>query len=499
MGRFERHFAGEQIKAQTFPRAPARQLADTGQGFGPQALAEAGGALSDTADVLFKWNEREGNSEYDTLRGLYASEIGAFDRTSFKDTTTLEAGFKKLEANLTKLPSANELKNKSGLKKYKAFMTLNKEARDKVKAEKSIRMVSRNLQSALFINLSNVAQQPDRDKAMDEIETLIKGGLDDGSIKTATQGLAIRDRFINDWTVADVNRRSQTIIRADGEVDWSETVDYLNQPENTEGIDSDILDSLKSSAKTQNDAQQGRDKERLEAQREIDRGTIYDGIHKGEMTRPEIEATSLDEDEQSAMWEMTQKEAERKAKGELIVTDPKVRQQILRDITGIITGATTRADVTRSANDARFGNFSDPAEPTEPTISNDDYDKIVSAIEAQYEQGFGQMMSKVERYANGILLNPDSLGFIKNAPVRYQSLGDFEEAWLAYIAKQGDKLKLADIYPDGRRLAASFQISDTEAERREKEIEKGLRARETGIEKRTEGETIAEYLKRTGK
>ncbi len=306
---------------------------------------------------------------------------------------------------------------------------------------------------------------------------------------------------MDSWFTADLNRRSQTVIRLDGEVDWTATVDYLNQPKNTEGIDSDILKSIKSNAKTQKNQQDGNDKENLETQRELDRGTIYDGIYKGEITRPQIETTTLDEKEQSDMWEMAQKEAERKAKGELIVTDPRVRSQILQDITGIITGATTRADVTRLANDARFGDFSDVVNPTEPTIDNDDYDKIVSAIEAQYEQGFGQMMSKVTTYANGILLNPDSLGFIKNAPVRYQSLGDFQEAWLRWIADQGDKLKLSDIYPEGRRLAASFQISDTEAARRETELEGELRARETTpeVKQRTEGETIQEYLKRTSK
>lgn len=356
MAKFGRHFAGERIIPQTFPRANARQLADTGQGFGPQALAEAGGALTDVASVLFKWNEREGNSQYDTLRGLYASEIGSFERTPFKDTTTLEAGFKKLESDLAKLPSANDLKNKSGLKKYKVFMTLNKEARDKVKAEKSIRMVSRNLQSALFINLSNVAQQPDRDKAIAEINTLVQGGLDDGSIKTATQGLAIRDRFINDWTVADVNRRSQTIIRLDGEVDWTATVDYLNQPKNTEGIDSDILKSMKSNANNQKNLQEGRDKENLEILQEEQLGNIYEliGTNDSEATVA-INNSALGEDK---------KEKLRNLIGKNISVNWPEYDKVAGIIDGVARGTHTKEQANQAINEGVLNRFYDTTAAT---------------------------------------------------------------------------------------------------------------------------------------
>ena len=500
--RFERHFATEIAETARLPRANARELADTGQVLEAQALEQFGADLTDISAVLFKWNEREGSSQFDTSRGLAYSRIGEHERTNYADSTELEAGKKKLEADLAKIPSANGLKNKSGRRKFKAWLDLKKEEREKISAEKTIRMIARNGQIALFKGLTNIAQITDEATAMTEIDTLIGGGLDDGSIKTAAQALSLKDRFTADWATADLNRKSQSTIRADGEVDWTATVDWLQQPQNTEGIDSDIVKSLRSNAETQKDQQVGRDKEALEIQRETDRGTIYDEIHKSTATRAKIEGTSLGEDEQSAMWEMAQKEAERKAKGELIITDPQARSRLLRDTTSIITGAKTRAEVMRDANDARFGNFSDPAKPTEPTIDEDTYGKIVSAIEAQYEQGFGQMMSRVYTYAEGILLNPDSLGFIKNAPVRHRTLGDFQEAWLRWVAEQGDKLKLSDIYPEGRRLAASYQISDIEAERQENVMQAGLRAKEQGkpkIEQRTEGETIQEYLKRTGK
>ena len=395
---FERHFAGERIRPGTLPRAPARQLADTGQGFGPQALAEAGGALTDTASVLFKWNEREGNSEYDTLRGLYASEIGSFERTPFKDTTTLEAGFKKLEADLAKLPSANDLKNKSGLKKYKEFMTLNKESRDKIKAEKSIRMVARNLQSALFVNLSNVAQQPDRDKAIDEINTLIQGGLDDGSIKTATQGLAIRDRFIDDWTVADVNRRSQTIIRADGEVDWTATVDYLNQPKNTEGIDSEILKSIKSNAETELANQKKRDAEEIERQREFSLDGLNETLQKDQLPTPgEIDRAKLAEIDAGNYARWTANEQKRIATGVKITTNEFTRAQLNTMALDIWRGAVTKRQFDTAANEARYGE--------KPTIDKDAYRDVTNTAATTLKSAQAEALSRADTEASRVIVD----------------------------------------------------------------------------------------------
>lgn len=497
MAKLERHFAGVPFKAQTFRRADVSQLADTGQVLEAQAISQLGGDISEVGAVVQKWYEREGNTQFDTARADTQGRVGEFERTTFANADDHDKGFKQLLSDIDKLAP----KNKSGAKKFKTWTQANKESLVKLSAEKKIRFIARQNQIALFNNLSNVAKITDPIKAEKEIDTLIRGGLDDGTIKTAKQAFDMKERFTEDWLSADTWRQATDVIRPDGEVDWTQAVNWLNQAQNVADIDADVVKSLKSDANTQKDQQDGRDREKIEVQREIDRGTIYDGIHEGKITRTEIEATSLGEDEQSAKWEMAQREAERKARGELIVTDPKIRSGILRNITGIITGATTRAEVTQQANDARFGDFTDPVNPTEPTIDENAYTEITKAIEAQYEQGFGQMMSKVESYARGILLNPDSLGFIKNAPVRYQSLGDFQEAWLRWIAEQGDKLKLSDIYPEGRKLAAAYQISDTEAERREKDIEAGLRARETEpkIEVRIEGETIQEYLKRTVK
>lgn len=258
MAKFERHFAGVKAEPQTFPRAPAQQLADTGQVLGAQALAELGGGLTDVSAILFKWHEREGNSEYDSLRGLYASRMGEEERTSYADSTALEAGKKKLEADLAKLPSKNsddpllnkEYKNKSGLKKYKAFLELNKANREKIMAEKEIRMIAQQNQVALFNNLSNVAKITDQAEAIAEVDLLVQGGLDDGTIKTAAQAINMRDKATENWLRADTWRRATVIKRPDGEVDWSAAVDWFNQAENIKNIPESIIEDLAGTARS---------------------------------------------------------------------------------------------------------------------------------------------------------------------------------------------------------------------------------------------------------
>ncbi len=228
--------------------------------------------------------------------------------------------------------------------------------------------------------------------------------------------------------------------------------------------------------------------EKRDVQREADRGKIYDAINAGEVTLPDgststdirtfIEQSSLDEDEQEAMWQKSIKETERKLHGEDIITNTRARSQFYKEIPLMLSGAVSRDDLLARANFARFGDYSDPQNPVEPTLNEKDYKPLVTAINAQYEQGYGQMMSKVNIYAEGILLKTDSLGFVANAPVRYKHLGDFQQAWFDLVAAKGDTLKIADIYPEGRRLAATFQISDAEAQRQEEVIETRLKQRE---------------------
>ena len=357
--------------------------------------------------------------------------------------------------------------------------------------------------------------------------------------------------------------------------------------------------------------------EKVEAQREIDRGEIYDTIGTGEFKLPDgststdirafIERSSLDEDEQEAMWQKSIKETERKLKGLDIVTNPRVRSQFYREIPLMLSGAVSRDDILNRANNARFGHYKlkdtgqkltplpatkeaefqrqyaqvsmvnnldpDPDDPMhfydyrglfketgslavgpkghfpstfkllghpnlivdgkdtrtgkaatpglitknqeahdaaprgargeyiEPSMSDPDYKSLVAATNAQYEQGYGQMMAKVNDYAEGILLKTDSLGIVQNVPVRYEILGDFQDAWFNFVASKGEKLKISDIYPEGRRLGATFQISDTEAQRQEDLMDVELQAKEAEkarkLKVRAAGERVAEEFLKT--
>jgi hypothetical protein len=471
MAEIPKYYARIPQRVTQLPRAPSAQLADVGQGIEAQAIAGLGAA---TVDIATKWYEREGNSQFDTSRRLAREKINAFNLTDFPDSASHDTAYERLKADIKTFPESNN----SGSRKYQRWFDFVSPNLDNIAAEKKIRMIARHNAIAYFKNTAAIATEPDFATAQAEARLLTQGAIDD-KVRTPAQAHSDFERIMDGWIEADVWNRATAVIRPDGEVDWSQAVEWFAQAENVKGLPADVVDNQLENAKTQKALQDGRDDERLEEQQEIDRGMIYDKIHQGAITRAEIEATSLDEKEQFAMWEMTRREAKRQAEGELIITDPQVRSQILRDTTSIITGAKTRSEVMAQANEARFGNFADPANPTEPTIDEGTYNSLVSGIEAQYEQGFGQAMSKVTDYAEGILLNPDSLGFIKNAPVRHRTFGDFQEAWLEWVAEQGDKLKLSDIYPEGRRMAATYQISDEEAERQETEIQTGLRVKES--------------------
>jgi len=210
MAKIERYFAQEPLQVSPAPRVPVREIADVGGTLVPEALAGVGEALGDVSAIVQKWYEREGNSEYDTLRSLYQSKIGEFERTSFKDSTALEIGGKKLEDELAKLPSMEGLKNKSGLRKYKTFLELNKVGREKIIGEKTIRMIAKNNQIAFYDNISKIPRIKDEATAISTLETLVNGAIDDNTI-TAKEGFAIKKRITNDWRTVRANDAIENI------------------------------------------------------------------------------------------------------------------------------------------------------------------------------------------------------------------------------------------------------------------------------------------------
>ncbi len=271
--RIERHFASGSARPQTFALADPRTLSDIGGGLAPAALAQVGGALTDVSEIVAKWYEREGNSQYDTARGQSQRLVGEFERTTYPNADALDAGFKKLKSNIAKLP----LSNRSGSRKFKAWQGLQGAAWTKISAEKKIRMINQQNQSALFNNLTNVARDyKDEGQATARINTLVQGGLDDGSIKTASQALALKEKMTENWQRVDIWRKATSIVRPDGEIDWSETVRWFSQEKNIKDLPEDIIEDFAGTARSQESHQRAEDKRALENIRKTDRQKILD-------------------------------------------------------------------------------------------------------------------------------------------------------------------------------------------------------------------------------
>lgn len=222
---FERYFAQEQMREFQAPRVPIRAIADVGGAEVPGAMEELG---EDTSAIVAKWYEREGNSQLDTAVGETRKLIGDFERTSFADADTHDAEYKKLKAAIGKLTP----KNKSGAKKFKSWMGLREADWEKISAEKKIRMINQNNQMALFDNLTNVARDyTDPVEAKKRINTLIQGGLDDGTIKTASQAFAMKKRFTDDWEKYQKQVMLDGLHEAAKEMPYNEAISYLNDIE----------------------------------------------------------------------------------------------------------------------------------------------------------------------------------------------------------------------------------------------------------------------------
>lgn len=288
-------FATEQITPQTLPRADAVGLSQTGQGLPAQTLQAAGAALTETSAVVFKWLEREGNAQYDTARGQAQDRIGEFQRTNFDNSNEHDAAFKALKADLKGFAP----KNKSGATKYNSWSDLNNASLEKIDAEKKIKMIAINNGQAYFNNMVNLAQITDRESFEKEAAILTSGAVDD-KLRTPAQGATDLEKATDDWIRADLWRQAMAAgpPRADGEVDWQATNDWLDTAENIKGIDPQILKGLAETANARNNAQIAGDKVKAEEQREVEREKINDLI---ESNSPDavsaIEASSLDEDE----------------------------------------------------------------------------------------------------------------------------------------------------------------------------------------------------------
>ena len=440
-----------------------------------QAVAGIGGALTDFgASVLGQISQAEDAMELATLRGR-GGEIrnAAFDTiTTTQDPEIREQIFNKAwqdyNALTTKRPNVQRVfdaEKKTDFVNWQAdFNTVNN------------RLRVQNVKYQFRLNYDQLLEQGNLTGALQLLNTA-KGTM----AITPAEFDFYKSTMESDSVIA----QSRILI---GNNNPQAAIEML---EGLKGLSGEQLDRRDSLIVMAQQSQFGINKQ-IEAQREKDRDEITKLIRLGKSASDRIENSNLDEKEQWTWFERERAETERLIKGKEIITDNGIRTELYNDIMGILTGTKTKKEVLDKAKAARF-------DPKNPTLDESDYSKIETAIHAQYEQAYGQGMSKVNRNAEGILLNPDSLGYIKNAPIRYKILGDFNEAWLKWIASKGDTLKISEIYPEGRRMVANFQISDNEAERQEVEMNKRLAEKEATVSpKMPTDKKILEAAKKVG-
>jgi hypothetical protein len=133
------------------------------------------------------------------------------------------------------------------------------------------------------------------------------------------------------------------------------------------------------------------------------------------------------------------------------------------------TGKKSREQMQEEINNARY---------IDKTLNQKDFEDAEKLLNQKYVSKYATETTQVKEYMRGLLLNPDSMGYIKHAPVRYKIHGDAMADYLEQIANQEKSLKPGEAYELGRTIAAMHQVSEQEAERLEIEMNIGLKTKE---------------------
>lgn len=352
MAEIPRYFATQQAAVERLPRVPSREIADRGQGLEAAALV----GLGQSAEIIAaKWYEREGNTQFDTQRRIAGEAVNEFEATAYGSADEHDAAYKKMRTDLKRFAP----KNRSGARRYQSWLDSVSPILDRRSTERKIRGIAQRNKVAYFGNITGVAAIKDPVAAQAEARLLTQGAIDDNA-RTPAQAASDFEKIMDSWFTADLNRRSQTVIRLDGEVDWTATVDYLNQPKNTEGIDSDIfksiLKSMKSNAEAQKSLQKARDKENLEILQEEQLGNIYEliGTNDSEAT------VAIDN---SAFGE-EKKEDLRNLIGKNITVDWPEYDKVVGIIDGVARGTHTKEQGNQAINEGVINRFYDTTAAT---------------------------------------------------------------------------------------------------------------------------------------
>ena len=424
-----------------------------------QAIAEFGRAFGATGELALKRMDAIVQSEFTTAKADW------------------ETAHIKFEESLREDPDYENYH-----KKYDEYSKkIQKDILSKAKSPASKKILSQmfeQLTPSVKKSISNIAWEKKRNAMVSDLLLAVRKHELSGNSGAAEAALI----EAVDAGIMPADIAANRVLQIKRNVDWNNGYEMAgSDPEGFLAIvdggffpnlDKQDIEQLRSRARTSLATKTAIEKETLEIQREVDRDVISKAIQSGSPDTAEtIDRSSLDEAEQWTWNERYRAEMKRRAEGDEIVTDHEVRSRINSGIFQMLTGAKTKNDVLNEAKSARF-------DPNKPTLSDSDYNKIETAINAQYEQAYTRAMAKVDTTAQGILLNPDSLGYIKNAPVRWKIYADFQQAWMDWISQKGDTLTIKEIYPEGQRMASMFQVSEEEAERLEEEMNEELRKRE---------------------
>jgi len=387
---FEQYHSKRPLTPFRAPGVPVQQIADTGQGIQAQALEQAAQA---TSAIVNKWYEREGNTQFDTQRRIAGESINEFHRTAYATADEHDSGYRKMRSGLKSLRPDNP----RGAEKFQSWLDRISSFLDREADVKKINTIKINNEKDYFRNLVSVSATKDFTQAQAEARLLTQGAIDDRT-RTPAQAASDFDKIMGDWQIADLSRRSQTIIRPDGEVDWSETVDYLNQPENTEGIDFDVLKSLKSNAETELANQKSRDEEAIEAQREVSRNFLNDKFANNQVPTPtEIDNAGLDENEQKAYIKWAAAETRRIAAGEIILTNQKARADLNTMALDIWRGAVTKQQFDTAVNEARYGDT--------PTIDDATYKELTNTAATTLKSAQAEAIRRADTEAGRLIVD----------------------------------------------------------------------------------------------
>lgn len=473
MRRFERHFAAEPLTPQTFPRAPAGQLAETGQVLEAEALAGFGEALTDVSAIVQKWYEREGNSQYDTGRKEARERWNKFDLTNFPDADAFDKEYKKMRADVAKIGTS--LSNKVGKNRFKSWDDLQSPGWDRRSAEKKIRMIKINNTDTYFKNISSIAAETDLAKAQAEARLLTQGAIDD-RIRTPAQADSDFEKVMGDWLRADVWRKATVNVRPDGEVDWNEAVKWFSQAENIEGIDPKIIDGLLGDANSQLTNQKKRDDEAIEKQREASRDFLNDKFANDQIPTPEeIDKTNLDEAEQKQYIKWATAETRRTAKGEDITTNQKARADLNTMALDIWRGTVTKQQFDTAVNEARYGET--------PTIDDPAYKELTNTAATTLKSAQAEALRRADTEAGRLIVDvrdeqtvaaimarfsqDEKKRFILRRQLQFWYLSQYNKEMRDWITENPDKIG-KDFYQFSESLKHDYWNTSINEVRRQK-------------------------------